>query len=223
MDVTIRRRAIAAAVTLLAGVALAAPAPTAAAAGTTISLELESPVGTTYDNTDLTGVVTPAGATRTVVIQVQVDGTWQDRDRLAASASTGAYRGSVYPHERGPMHLRVRSAGGTVVSEEVVLTVNPHRTELRAKASPNTITVGDGTTVYGTVIEPQATPRVVVQRRLFDGRWVDRQGGPVTADGRFAIRIAPSQVGVYTLRVRSAGGSRWSEPFTVAVQPRPVP
>ena len=54
--------------------------------------------------------------------------------------------------------------------------------------------------------------------------WSDRQAGTVDPKtGRFAIKIRPSANGLYTLRVRTNGGSRWSQDLFLYVTPRAVP
>ena len=201
---------------------LVAPMP-ASAASTVIALDPVEPFMTTYETRHIKGTVTPATASPTVFLQWEVDGVWKDIDSAHVSSGNGRYDLSIYPHVRGDYHLRVRSQHGSVTSPDFVLTAKPHTTELRAYASPNAVGAGQQTTVYGNVIEPGATPRVVVQRKVGNG-WSDRQSGAVNPKtGRFEVAIVPSEGGLYTLRVRTAGGSRWSEPFSVSVSPRPMP
>lgn len=76
----------------------------------------------------LSGKVTPASATPRVVVQRVIDHRWVDRDSVAVNASTGAYSVVIKPSQTGTYKLRVRSAGGSVVSPIVYVTINPKPT-----------------------------------------------------------------------------------------------
>lgn len=201
-----------------ASLALVAPA---SAATTTITLD---PTGErrveTYETAYLTGNVT-GGSTARIVLQRQVGGTWKDLTSAVPSPS-GSFEVPLAATEPGDYLLRMRSLHGSVLSNEIDVLVVRHHTEIHAKASPTAPTVGQRVRVDGYVVEPGATPRVVVQRKVGNA-WSDRQAGAVDAKGRFSIVIQPSEATTYTLRVRSAGGSRWSEPFQIFVQPMPIP
>lgn len=205
---------------ILVGSALVAPSP-ASAASTTITLD---PTGErrvlTYETAYLTGTVT-GGSTARIVLQRQVAGAWKDLTSTVPSPS-GSFEVPLAATEPGDYLLRMRSLHGSVVSDEIDVLVVRHPTEIHARAWPYDPTVGQRVRVDGYVVEPNATPRVVVQRQV-PGGWSDRQAGTVDAKGRFSIVIQPSQDGTYTLRVRSAGGSRWSAPFQVFVRAKALP
>lgn len=73
----------------------------------------------------LSGKVTPASATPRVVVQRVIDHRWVDRDSAAVNTSTGAYSVSIKPSQTGTYKLRVRSAGGSVLSSIVYVTIKP--------------------------------------------------------------------------------------------------
>ena len=200
---------------LTIGASLALVSPARAEPAVTITLSFEATSGVTYESTEAHGVVTPANATPKVILQRYVDGAWQDKNIANVASSNGTFNLWMFPHDRGTYRLRVRSAGGGVVSNEVLLSIKAHTTEIHAHPSLAVVMPGQQTGIYGTVIEPAATPKVYVQR-LVNGKWLDRQSGAVnTKTGSFVVYIKPSEVAHYTLRVRSARGSRWSEPFTI--------
>lgn len=206
-----------------ASLVLVAPTP-ASAAATTITWE--GPIGNgspvTYEPIIFEAQVTPAGATSRVVLQRQVGNAWKDQDgwRPLPDGSVEVAWGTI---ERGTYNLRLRSLHGSVVSDPIQIVVKPHPTVIDATVHPwQNVVAGQRVTVAGTVTEPGATPRVVVQRKV-NGTWSDRDGGPVDASGHFSIGITPSQAGHYELRVRSNGGSRWSfYPIELDVAPRPI-
>ena len=217
--ITKRLRTLFILATVAAGLALVAPTP-ASAAGTTITLDSTAELRLeTYETAWLTGTVT-GGSTARVVLQRQVGGTWTDLTSTVPSPD-GSFRVPFAVKEPGDYLLRMRSLHGTVLSNETDLLVVRHRTEIHALASSSTPMVGERIRIDGYVVEPSATPRVVVQRKVGNG-WSDRQAGAVNAQGRFSVVIQPSEGTTYTLRVRSAGGSRWSEPFQVFVQAKPI-
>jgi hypothetical protein len=204
---------------IAAGLGLAVPTP-ASAAGTTITLD---PTGErrvlTYETAYLTGTVT-GGSTARLVLQRQEAGVWKDLTSTLPSPG-GSFEVPFAVTEPGDYLLRMRSLHGTVVSDEIDVIVVRHPTVIRAGAYPFTPTIGQRVAVSGQVVEPTATPRVVVQRKV-GNRWSDRQAGTVDSKGRFRIVIQPSEGTTYTLRVRSNGGSRWSEPFQIFVQAEPI-
>jgi hypothetical protein len=199
---------------------LVAPAP-ASAAGTTITVDDPPSVVFTYEHTTISGTVSPAGATPKVFLQWQVAGVWKDIAQDAPSPASGRFELTIYPHDRGTYPIRVRSLHGSVTSAEQALVVKPHPTEISAAATPYQVTLGEATRINGRVIEPTATGRVVVQRKI-GAVWYDRQSGVVDAKGYFSIRIVPSEIGTYRLRVRSQHGSRRSDEFFALVSPRPI-
>jgi hypothetical protein len=206
-----------------ASLALGAPVPASAEAPT---LTLAGPLtpAVTYEGILFEGQVSPAGGLSRVIFQQQVPGGWHDLSGWRPD-NDGSFDMPFTTYQRGTYHLRLRSPGGSVISNVIDVTVAPHPTEIMASASTggHDIIVGQRVWVSGNVVEPTATPRVVVQRRV-NGKWSDRQAGVVDAKGRFSIAIAPSQVGHYELRVRSNGGSRWSlYPIEFDVSPRPIP
>lgn len=203
-----------------ASLVLVAPTP-ASAAGTTITLDDVPASVFTYEHTTISGTVSPGDATPKVFLQWQVDGVWKDIAQDLPSPTTGRFRMTIYPHERGTYPIRVRSLHGSVTSAEQSLVVKPHPTEISAAATPYQVTLGEATRINGRVIEPTATGRVVVQRKIGDV-WYDRQGGVVDAKGYFSIRIVPSETGTYRLRVRSEHGSRRSDEIFALVTPKPI-
>lgn len=100
--------------------------------------------------------------------------------------------------------------------------VPPVAQTITAGVSAPTVRVGWPVYVVGHVDPAGMTSQVVVQRAI-DKKWVDRvTSGPLAADGSFSIKITPSDVGTYSLRVRSAGGTVASPRFTLAVTPAPT-
>lgn len=205
---------------IAASLGLVVPTP-ASAAGTTITLD---PTGErrvlTYETAYLTGTVT-GGSTARIVLQRQVAGVWKDLTSTVPSPS-GSFEVPLSATEPGDYLLRMRSLHSSVFSEEIDVIVVRHPTEIHAGASPITPMIGQRVAVSGQVVEPTATPRVVVQR-LVAGKWSDRQAGTVDSKGRFRIVIQPSEGTTYTLRVRSNGGSKSSRPFQIFVQAKPIP
>ena len=79
-------------------------------------------------NAHVVGTITPAKATKTVVLQRTQGGKWVDWKQYPdgfidkglqlitapVNQTTGAYRLTFYVDTAGPLHLRVRSAGGAV-------------------------------------------------------------------------------------------------------------
>lgn len=206
-----------------ASLALTAPTP-ASAASTTITLEgPQQQPALTYEPIVFTGKVTPADATTRVVLQVKVTAGWSDVAGVRPW-SDGSYELAWNTLERGTYTMRARSLHGSVVTEPVDVVVKPHPTVISAypytRGRP--VVVGQRIEVRGSVIERNATPRVVVQRKV-DGKWSDRNAGIVDSSGQFSIIIVPSQVGRYDLRVRSANGTRWTlYPMAFDVAPKPV-
>ncbi len=206
-----------------AGILLVAPTP-ASAAGTTITLTGPVSPAVTYETIIFEGQVSPAAGLSRVVFQQQVSGGWHDLSGWSPN-NDGSVELPFQTTKRGTYHLRVRSSGGSVVSNVIEVAVAPHPTEIRASVftGGHDVVVGQKLKVTGHVVEPTATPRVVVQR-LVNGKWSDRAAGAVNAKGQFSIGIAPSQVGHYELRVRSNGGSKWSlYPISFDVVPKPIP
>ena len=217
MPVKTRVRTLFVLAIVAASLALVAPSP-ASAAVTTITLDNPATAARTYETTTFRGTVTPATSTSKVFLQWQVGGVWKDIDSDLVQPD-GGFELAVYPHQRGTYPVRVRSLHGSVVSDEVTFVVSPAITRIWAAVLQQEIAAGERAWIVGVVTEPTATPRVVVQRKI-GTTWSDRQAGTVDPEtGRFAIKIAPSQTGLYTLRVRTNGGSRWSQDLFLVVAP----
>lgn len=88
---------------------------------------------------------------------------------------------------------------------------------IAARLSATKITVGATAYAQGKMAPPTATGRVVLQRKV-NGRWSDRDSALVDrSSGGFSIKLRPSSAGVYTMRVRSNGGSVVSNTFYLKV------
>lgn len=72
--------------------------------------------------TYVTGSVSPARATPKVVVQRRVDGRWSDR-QSGGVRSDGTFKIGIRPSQPGIYALRVRSNGGSVLSNVVYLRV----------------------------------------------------------------------------------------------------
>ena len=92
---------------------------------------------------------------------------------------------------------------------------------ISARPTVPSVRVGLTVAITGVVTPPGALSTVIVQRAV-NGAWTDRASGTVGADSRFLIPITPGDVGTYTLRVRSQGGSVVSPRFKLAVTPVPT-
>ena len=126
--------------------------------------------------------------------------------RLALVVAVGLAGASLAP-----------GAAGASPAQEVTTA-----TTITAKVSVASIRVGWPAYVTGRVDPPGTVSQVIVQRRV-GGSWLDRaSSGPLPADGTFKIQITPSEVGTYTMRVRSSGGSIVSPTFTLTVVPKPT-
>jgi peptidoglycan/xylan/chitin deacetylase (PgdA/CDA1 family) len=184
---------------------LPAPAVRGATASPSITASLSAPAVRVGWSVTVRGRVSPASATPYVVVQRAVDHAWSDRDH-ATVARDGTFAVSIHPMQVATYVLRVRSADGTLASGRFTLEVVPPPTISASLAVPS-LAIGSPVTISGTVHPATATRRVVAQR-LVDGRWQDREGAAVAAGtGAFRIRIRPTSIADYTLRVRSAGGS----------------
>lgn len=88
--------------------------------------------------------------------------------------------------------------------------------------SSSSILLGQPVSISGTVTPAEATPRVVIQRRI-NGRWYDRLTAQVDPEtGAYTASITPSGAGAYELRVRTAGGTVTTAPMTLLVWPPTV-
>lgn len=94
----------------------APPAPTISAAASPTLLVVNQ-------SSTVSGKVTPATTTRTVILQRKIGGVWSDRSSASVNTSTGAYKIPMKPTGVGMYTLRVRSAGGTVVSRTIYIRV----------------------------------------------------------------------------------------------------
>ncbi len=214
-----RVRALAALV--VAALAWSSASPVSAASSTTITIVLGAPSTTVAAPISVSGIVRAPGATPRVVVQRLVGGRWSDRAAGPVNPTSGRYRIAITPGEHGTYTLRVRSNGGSVVSPEVQLVVRPRPTTITARLTATSVQQGTSLQVRGTVVEPDAISRVVVQRQVGRG-WVDRQAGAVDQrTGAFSVTITPSEAGAYQLRVRSNGGTKFSAPMALEVRPRP--
>jgi len=110
--------ALTAAVVLAVGWVVPVPAD---AAATTISASISPSVIELGQTTHVSGTVNPAGATSTVVVQRGVGGRWTDRQ--GGPVSGGKFRIGIKPSQGGVYALRVRSSGGTVISNTVYVKV----------------------------------------------------------------------------------------------------
>ena len=88
---------------------------------------------------------------------------------------------------------------------------------ITARIAPRAIDKGQVATVTGT-ISPAGAKSVVLQVRV-GKTWADRQGGAVSASGTFSIAIRPKLEGLYTFRVRSSGGTVFSNAIYLRVYP----
>jgi hypothetical protein len=203
---------------LVAAVVWSLASPVSAATATiTVVLGPSTTVG---GRVSVSGVVTPHAATPQVVVQRLIDGAWSDRAAGPVNQANGHYRIVITPSQHDTYVLRVRSNGGSVVSPQVQLVVQPRPTTITASLSATSVTEGSPVQVRGKVIEPDALRNVVVQR-LVAGRWSDR--GTAVVDqrtGAFALTITPTQPGPYTLRVRSPGGTKVTAAMALDVRPR---
>lgn len=205
------------------GLVLLAPSPAQAAPST---LTLGGPItpAVTYDSIVFQGQLSAGSGIKKAVLQEQVPGGWHDIGAWEPFPN-GSIEAPFFTTTAGTYHLRLRSPGGSVISNVVEVEVVRHPTQVYAGVRTNgtDVFVGQKLWVTGSIVEPTATPRVVVQR-LVNGKWSDRAAGPVNAKGEFAIAITPTQVGRYQLRVRTNGGSKWSQyPMDFDVQPKPIP
>lgn len=89
----------------------------------TMSINLSAASVRRGTRVDVRGVITPKGATRSVVLQRKVDGRWGDRGTGIVDATNGNYRVSFRPSQTGTYVLRVRSGGGSVWTRTVTLSV----------------------------------------------------------------------------------------------------
>ena len=190
---------------LVASPAGAVPGPAEADASVAIGAHVSVSTLRLGLSTTVVGHITPPTALGSVILQRQVGGVWLDRAKSGPVAADGAFSVTITPSELGTYLMRVRSPGGSVVSNEMTLTVVPPPT-ISAKASTSATTVGSAVVISGTVKPAGATSRVVSQR-LVDGRWEDRQAANPDAAGRYAITVSPSAIGRYRMRVRSSQGS----------------
>lgn len=87
-------------------------------------------------SSSVAGKVTPATATPTVYLQRKVDGVWLDRGSARVDRTTGAYRIAMRPSQTGAYSLRVRSAGGGVVSRTISVRV---WASMRTLSGPGTL------------------------------------------------------------------------------------
>src|SRR4051812_21776577 len=169
-----------------AGILLVAPARASAAAPT---ITLTGPVtpAVTYDAIIFEGQVSPVGGLTRVVFQQQVPGGWHDINGWTPDPD-GSFEAPFSTNAPGTYHLRMRSPGGSVVSNVIEVAVARHPTQISAGAATGgrDVVVGQRLRVTGRVVEPTATPRVVVQRQV-NGKWSDRAAGPVNAKGEFSI------------------------------------
>ena len=83
-----------------------------------------SPTRTAIGRTaTISGTVKPGSATPSVTIERYVNGKWEYRGRATVDRTTGAFRMTVSPSQRGNYAFRARSAGGGLVSKTIYLEV----------------------------------------------------------------------------------------------------
>ena len=91
------------------------------AASATISATISPRSIALGQTTYVEGTVSPAGATTRVVVQRGVGGRWSDRQ--GGTVTNGRFRIGIKPSQGGVYALRVRSNGGSVVSNTVYVKV----------------------------------------------------------------------------------------------------
>lgn len=88
---------------------------------------------------------------------------------------------------------------------------------IQANVSPTKLVVRQQSTVSGKIVPATMTPTVVLQRKV-GSKWEDRASAKVDkATGAYSIGIQPSGTGIYSMRVRSAGGTVISNTISVQV------
>lgn len=196
--------ALAALLTLVGTLALVTPAD---ADGSTVTIGAHVAVSTLRLglSTSVLGHVAPVDALGSVIVQRKLGDAWLDRATGAVNTTDGSFRVTITPSELGRYVMRVRSPGGSVVSNEMTLDVVPPPT-ISARVSAPAARLRTSVTISGQVSPAGATHRVVAQR-LVDGRWLDRQSAVPDGAGRYSIVVSPSEVARYRMRVRSDQGS----------------
>lgn len=124
-----KRTKVPAALALVASCLIGASAPGAVAQprstppAPTISATVSPTKPVTLESSTVSGKVTPANATPTVFLQRKIGSTWYDRGSAPVDRTTGAYRIAMRPSQTGTYSLRVRSAGGGVLSRTISIQV----------------------------------------------------------------------------------------------------
>ena len=114
---------------IVAGMALLAPVE-ADAAGATVSAKLSKTSIQLGETVLITGTVSPVRATPAVMVQRSLGGgRWSDRVPGAVAAD-GTFRVTIKPSGAGLYALRVRSSGGSVVSNNLFLKVRYGRAQV---------------------------------------------------------------------------------------------
>lgn len=150
----------------------------------------------------VSGRVDPPGITSQVIVQRLVGSKWSDRASSGPLAADGTFKVQITPSEVGTYTLRVRSAGGNLISPTLKLTVTPVPT-ISASLNLSSVALGSPATVSGTVAPRTATSRVVLQR-LVNGVWSDRGTASVnSSNGSYRLPLTASQETTYVLRVVS--------------------
>lgn len=181
----------------------------------TVWAELNTRTITLGETVDVTGEVNIPGESPLVVLQRNVGGVWTDRN-TARVQPDGKFAITLRPSQTGLYVLRVRSIGGRVLSHTLKLQVT-RAPEIRVVLSATTTSPGSEIVAVGKVDPAEATPRVVLQRRV-GTRWLDREGVKVnSATGDFTLTIRPSTAGTYVMRIRSGQGTVVSRTLYVRV------
>ena len=191
----------------------------ASPASATGSIVASTDVETTQAGTPVTvsGSVIPATLTPSVVLQRKVDGKWLDRNTMTVNPATGAFSRQVTPSEPGTYTLRVRSAGGSVVSSEFQLVSTRRPTKLYLQEFPAQVMSGEVLHFQGTVREKDAVPFVVLQLNE-RGKWIDVRSFTVDpSTGRFTGGIRARLMGNQQYRVRTPSRTKVSNTVYVMV------
>jgi hypothetical protein len=83
-----------------------------------------SPTRTVVGSTvTISGTVKPGSATSSVKIERKVNGVWEYRASANVDRTSGNFRLTVKPSQKGTYAMRVRSAGGSVISKTIYFEV----------------------------------------------------------------------------------------------------
>jgi N-acetylmuramoyl-L-alanine amidase len=154
----------------------------------------------------------PAGADVRVEQQGR-DGTWQPV-AAARTGPDGIWNAAPALLVNGPLRAVATAAGETVVSQVVQAQV---RASVRLRVASAHLRRGETLRIAGVTSPPKARVRVLIERRMRDGRSrrVRALGAAATADGRFQLSAGRRRPGVYRVSattradgINAAGASR---------------